>query len=269
MPAIDLDRLARQVERLEALFAAPGDLTRATLDLLEFYAERARRQPGRADLPDRTRSLEVPPPVVRAIGTGLQNQARRSPQGALPVAEGLWSAAIREMRVLACWALSACPQPEVAAWLEAHAAEMEDPVVLQTAVERGLAGWRRADGRAYVARIDRWIVSPRTPLQALGLRALEAGLDLPELDDLQHAFQALAELPRPVRGEARHALESVLGRLADRSPAETTRFLLEEIDRAVPGMERLVKSVAVRLPPAQRLRLTAALAARSSSARRS
>lgn len=255
MPAIDLARLAHEVERLEALFTAPDELRRGTLDLLEFYAPRARRRADPAATSDPDRSFDVPPPVVRAIGLGLERQARRAPALALPAAEALWSASLREARVLACWMLPACEPTEAAAWLESHAGEMDDPLVLQAAVERGLAAWRRIDGRGYVDQVDRWVASPGTAYQALGLRALEAGLDLTELDDMQRAFEVLGRLPRPVRGEARHALESVLARLADRSPAETTRFLLEELERGAPGTEALARAVAARLPPAQRERL--------------
>jgi len=260
MPAIDLARLAREVERLEALYGSPEELRRATLDVLGFYAQRARRALDSAEVMDRERALGVPPPVVRAIGAGLHAQARRAPAAGVPVAAALWDAAEREARVLACWVLSALPQEQVATWLEARAADLDDPAVLKAAVERGLEAWRRADGKAYVAQLDRWIASPRSAVQALGLRALEAGLDLPELEDLQYAFQALARLPRPVRAEARRALESVLICLAERSPAEMTRFLLDEIERQVPGIEKLARSLAGRLPPAQRERLTAALA---------
>lgn len=257
MPAIDLARLGREVERLEGLFGSPGDLRRATVELLEFYAQRARRAPGMSG----GRALDVPPPVVRAFGTALQAQARRTPAAALPAATALWEAPEREARWLACWVLSALPEEPAAAWLEARAADLEDALVLKVAVDRGLEAWRRSDGRAYAAQADRWIASPRSAVQALGLRALEAGLDLPELDDLQHAFQALGRLPRPVRGEARRAFESVLTSLADRSPAELTRFLVEEIERKAPGIEKLVRSLVVRLPHAQQERLAAALSA--------
>ncbi|MBM3122008.1 MAG: hypothetical protein FJZ97_07460 [Chloroflexi bacterium] len=260
MPAIDLSRLAREVERLETLFGSPPELRRATLDVLSFYGQRARRAPDSAEGLNGEPALGVPPPVVRAIGAGLQGLARRNPAAALPAAAALWDTSEREARMIACWVLSALPHEQVAAWLEARAGELDDAGVLKAAVERALEGWRRADGKAYVVRLDRWIASPHNAVQALGLRALEAGLDLPEMEDLQFAFQALTRLPRPARGEARSALESVLARLADRSPAEMTRFLLEDIQRQVPGIEKLVRLLAGRLPPAQRERLMAALA---------
>jgi hypothetical protein len=68
-------------------------------------------------------------------------------------------------------------------------------------------------------------------------------------------------LPHPLRGEARQALSDLLATLAKRSPAETTRFLLERIDRQQPGIERQARVLLPSLPPAQRERLTAALSA--------
>jgi hypothetical protein len=56
-----------------------------------------------------------------------------------------------------------------------------------------------------------------------------------------------------------------LAGLAQRSPAETTRFLIEEIERDVPGIDRLVRSLAAALPLPQRERLAAALAARAAN----
>jgi hypothetical protein len=265
MPAVDLARLTREVDRLTQAFGVPADLLRATLDVLEFYAERARRPMASGATLERGRSLDVPAPVVRAIGAGLQKQARLHPEGCLPVADVLWEARTRETQVLACWILAVRTDAEVADWLERRVADMDDPGVLRAAVDRALQGWRQAEAKAYIDQIDRWLGSPRSALQALGLRALESALDLPELEDLQRAYRGLSLLPRPVRGEARHALAAVLAGLAQRSPAETTRFLIEEIERDVPGIDRLVRSLAAALPLPQRDRLAAALAARAAN----
>jgi hypothetical protein len=82
---------------------------------------------------------------------------------------------------------------------------------------------------------------------------------MPELEDLHRAFKALARLAHPVRGEARQALGDLLAALAKRSPAETTRFLLEGMEHGQPGMERQARSLLADLPQTQRERLTAAL----------
>ena len=259
MPAIDLTRLSREVERLQSVFASPVEVLRGTLDVLDFYAERARRPAVLPAAEDRGRSLDVPAPVLRAIGMGLHRQAAAQPEVRWPVAQAFWDAELRETRILACWILSGLGEGDVAAWVERRAADLDDQAVVTAVVERALLGWRLASGKAYIEQIERWLGSSRSALHALGLRALEAGLEIPELEDLHRAYQALARLPHPVRGEARHALADLLATLAKRSPAETTRFLLEGIDRELPGIERLARSLLGNLPPVQRDRLSAAL----------
>jgi hypothetical protein len=263
MPAIDLSRLSREVDRLRGAFASPGDVVRGAVDVLDFYAERARRPAAVPAPEDRGRSLDVPAPVLRAIGIGLQTQAGMQPEDCWPVVQALWDADLRETRVLACWVLSGLNDPAVARWVELRAADLEDPAVLTAVVERALLGWRRSSGRAYIEQMERWLGAPNSVLHALGLRALLAGLEMPELEDLHRAFQALARLPHPVRGEARQALGDLLAALAKRSPAETTRFLLEGIEHGLPGMERQARSLLAALPQTQRERLTAALGASS------
>ena len=262
VPAIDLDRLGREVEHLESLFGAPAELTRSALDVLDFYAERARRPSAALVEEKQGRSLAVPAPVLRAMGMGLQKQAAEHPESGWPAADALWDADLRETRILACWTVSGFGDTRVAEWVERRAAGLDDPPVMTAVVDRAFLTWRRVSGRAYVDQIGRWLASSRSVLHALGLRALEAGLEMPELEDMHRAFEALAGLPRPVRGDARSALADLLKTLAVRSPAETTRFLLEEIEADYPGIERLARSLLPSLPPPQRERLTAALSSR-------
>lgn len=262
MPAINLGRLEREVRRLESLFRSPGELTRSTLEVLGFYAERARRPSAAVTAERESRSLNVPMPVVRAIGMGLHRQVAEHAQDAWPAADALWGAGTRETRLLACWILSGFGGDSVADWIEPRAADLVDAPLMTAVVDRAFVSWRQVSGASYVHRIERWLRSSRSHLQALGLRTLGAGLDMPELNDLHRAFEALGLLPRPLRGEARSALADLLDALARRSPAETTRFLLDAIESDQPGIDRLARPLLASLPPAQRERLAAALAPR-------
>jgi len=262
MPAIDLGRLEREVLHLESLFGSPAELTRSTLDVLDFYAERARRPASALGAEKRGRSLAVPAPVLRAIGAGFQKQVVLRPEDGWPVADALWEAEMRETRILACWVLSGFGDERVAGWIEDRAAGLDDAPVMMAAVNRAFLNWRRLSGKTYVDQVVRWVAASRSVLHALGLRALEAGLEMPELEDMHRAFKALASLPRPVRGDARAALSDLLETLARRSPAETTRFLMEELEADQPGIERLARSLLPSLPPPQRERLAVILSSR-------
>jgi hypothetical protein len=193
---------------------------------------------------------------------GLQKQVAVHPDGGWPVAGALWDAELRETRILACWVLSGFGDERVGEWIEHRAVGLDDPPVLKAVADRAFLSWRRLSGKAYIDQIERWLASSRSVLHALGLRALEAGLEMPELEDMHRAFRALAGLPRPVRGDARSALADLLETLAGRSPAETTRFLLEGIEADQPGIERLARALLASLPLPQRERLTAVLSSR-------
>jgi hypothetical protein len=267
VPAIDLGRLSREVEHLESLFDSPAELTRSALDVLGFYAERARRPSAALVAEKQGRSLTVAAPVLRTMGMGLQKQAAAHPESGWPAADALWDADLREMRILACWVVSGFGDTRVAEWVERRVAGLDDPPVMMAVVDRAFLNWRRLSGKAYVDQIGRWLASSRSVLHALGLRALEAGLEMPELEDMHRAFEALADLPRPVRGDARSAFADLLKTLAKRSPAETTRFLLEEIEADHPGIERLARSLLNSLPLPQRERLTTVLSSHGDKAR--
>lgn len=262
MPAIDLSRLDREVRQLEALFAVPKDLVRATLEVLDFYAERARRPMAALADEINGRSLNVRAPVLRALGLGLLRQAEDQQAAAWGAAEALWDAGVRETRILACWILSAFGDSRVGDWLEGHLAGLEDSHVLSAAAERGLGKWSQLSGGSYVERLEGWMRSSHVPLQALALTALRSRLDLPELEDMRRAFELLAGLHWPLRGQARAALDDLLQTLARRSPAETTRFLLEALEANRPGAERQARSLLDTLPPVQHERLAAALSSR-------
>jgi hypothetical protein len=262
MPAIELARLQREVEHLQSVFDSPAELSRAVLDVLGFYADRARRPSTPVAAEEHTRGLRVPAPVVRAIGMGLQQKAAGNPDRGWEVADALWQTDLREPRILACWVLSGFADEHVADWLEARAAELDDRVVMASVVDRAVLHWRSSSGRNYIDRVEGWLVSPRSAVQALGLRALGAGLDMPEAEDMHRAFQALGRLPGPVRGDARDAFRDLLETLAERSPAETTRFLLEEIEAGQPGIDQLVRSLLTALPSAQQERLMAVISPR-------
>lgn len=259
MPAIDLSRLEREVQHLQSLSDSPAELARATLDVLGFYAERTRRPSAALSAEKQGRSLVVPAPVLRAIGAGLQKQAAVHPESGWPIADALWDTELRETRILACWVLSGFGDDRVAEWVEHRAAGLDDPPVMKAVVDRAFLNWRALSGKDYIDQIERWLASSRSVLHALGLRALQAGLEMPELEDMHRAFKALAGLPRPVRGDARSALADLLETLANCSPAETTRFLLEGIEADLPGIERLARSLLDSLPLPQRERLTAVL----------
>lgn len=259
LPAIDPERLEREIGLISGVFDQPDELRRKVLDLLDFYADRAKRPGAATHADDVPWDFGIPKPVQRALAKALSVCGVRRPDAALTAAESLWQAAYRETRLLALAILSGQTRPEVADWIEVHILEAQDSRVLKEAAGVGLEGWRLADPPALVQRALGWTRGAETSLQTLGLMALAAAVDDPRFEQLPSLMRGLAGLGPAPRGDSRRALGDLVNSLARRTPPEAARFLLDEIDRRSPGIDRLVRGSLDMFPPAQRQQLSRAL----------
>jgi hypothetical protein len=73
-----------------------------------------------------------------------------------------------------------------------------------------------------------------------------------EADGLPRVLAVLGSAPVPTAGESWRAYLEVLRAAARRSPPETARFLVDEIERARPGAMRMARQLLADLPPSQR-----------------
>lgn len=261
MPAIDPDRLTRQVAKAVAAFGDSIELRRRTLDILEFYADRTRRPGPSTEVEDVPPSFGAPRPVMRALGRGLVQAAAGRVERALAAAEALWRADYRETRTLAAALVGSLQDRAGPAWVEQHAIATEDGVVLSELAGRGLAGWRSSDPSGFVGDLTRWLDSSRRPVQHLALLAIIAAVDDPAFRRLPPLFPILSGRSGSFRGEIRKAFTAAVRSLAVRTPAETTHFLLAEIGSGDPGAVRLARSILASLPPDNAGRVQKALSA--------
>jgi hypothetical protein len=130
--------------------------------------------------------------------------------------------------------------------------ECEDNVALARLAREGLSGWVAADTAGFLERVAGWLASPRPRLRALGLLSIEATAADPGFRELPALFRLLQGLPGAGRGAGGTALEAAVETLARRSPPETVRFLLDEMEQGTLGAERLARRVAEVLPPGYR-----------------
>ena len=93
MPAIDPNRLRRQIEELRLQVGDPSGLRRSVVRLVEEYSDRTRRQ-GR-------RESTVPGSVHRSVLQALQEALGNDPDAAAQAAEALWRAETTEAKLLA------------------------------------------------------------------------------------------------------------------------------------------------------------------------
>lgn len=262
MPAVELARLERQIERLRRGFADSARLRREVLDLLEFYASRVRtgRTAGRTGV---LRALGVPTAVMRAVETGLRAEARADRHAAAMAGESLWSIPIVEARWLAIALLEAQEASALPPWVEAWAQTADDPALLERLaggpMRRLLADEPGLFWETVSAYLESRQVAPAT-VALLSLREAASSLDD---GDLPRLFEVLAAAPPTLTGEAWRAQVDALRAVARRSGAETARFLVDEITRGRPGAPRLARQTLEAFPPREREQLRRALQAQS------
>jgi hypothetical protein len=259
MPAIDPDRLTRQVAKVAQVVADPIELRRRALDLLEFYADRTRRPGASTQVEDVPPSFGAPRPVMRALTSSLIRAVGGQSDRALAAAEALWRADLRETRLLSAALIGSLDDRRVATWIEEHAGLSDDGVVLKEMAGRGLAGWRQTDPVAFVDSLTNWLDSPERAAQHLALLAIVAAADDSGFHQLPRLFSLLSGRSGSVRGEIRRAYVAAIRALGRRSPPETTYFLMAEVASGDPAAFRLARAILDVLPPDNAARLRTVL----------
>ncbi len=242
MPSVNPVRLAQQVQRLADLLPAPLALQRAAVELFDYYADRTRRSGRRSGAHLSPRAFGAPTPVVRAAERAIAAAARERPECAWPAAQTLWNVGYRETSLLAIALLAALADDGLGQWAAKVAAECRDPIVLEALADGGLSAWRRADPSRFLRAARSWLRPKESAaLQAFALLALRAAVRDLEFEDLPGLIKLMHGLAARVRGERLRALQELVQALAQRSPPEAARFLLDELRKGGEPAARLAK----------------------------
>jgi len=209
MPAIDPNRLARQVDHLIALPDDPELIARTVRDLVEEYSEQVR-----SPVPT------VPKPVVRALRGALRH--REHPKA---ISEALWKISLPDTKLLAAGMLEQIEGPEVATIAKRRAGQNVSIEIVRELAARGLAGWRRADPAAFLDQITSWLDEHRGRGRVLALYALRERINDPDFEDLPSILSLLEGRLSGVRGEMREAMVALITALEKIAPEETGNFL--------------------------------------------
>ncbi len=260
MPAVDLERLARQIEAVVAVGTDPHAVARGCLDLLEFYRDRSRHSPVAQRAAARAAAFGAPRPVVRALAQALRQAVRDRPQEALALAASLWQHEARETRSLAIMLLSVVSGDEAAAWAEPRAAACDDFDLLDDLAASGLGRLRREHPQAFLQSAGRWLKADSARLRAMALLSLRAAAEAPNTEAVPAIFHLLPHGLTGHRGISRKALLRLLETLARRSPQETARLVLDHLRSGGVEGAALLQDLLPAFPPSQQARLRKALA---------
>ena len=259
MPAINPERLKKQVDSLLALVGDPVELQKSCVELLDFYADRTRKSVAVGEANEATHAFDVPKPLMRALSHGLRARLGDQPASAFPAAAALWEAGYRETRVLASTILGEQGGEQVPNWAESWAVECDDRITLQVLAAQGLVSWRKADPTAFLEKAEAWLGSTEKKLWSFSLLALQSAVEDTSFEDLPTVFRLLDGATARFHGVHFHTLNQLINALARRSPPEAARFLRDELASGGPGITRLVQNTLENFPKRQRQLLERAL----------
>ncbi len=171
------------------------------------------------------------------------------------IATSLWGYGYRELRGLAAVVLGSYAKSEVLTMAEAWAAVCGDVEVVISLASAGLRSYRARVPSELMKAIDGWLNSDNSHIRNFGLQALLAFLEGGKNEHVPTILLSLRGVSDRARGESWKTLLVLLEELAVRSPPETTRFLLDEIEDGTKGTERLVRSMLGSFPEVYRNRL--------------
>lgn len=245
MPAIQITRLRIQVVRLLEHFSQPAAFARALAELLDFYADRARRPGKLTALQPIHKQYRVHPAVLKQIETELAPLCREDPPAALALADTLWGDLYHEPRLLAVVILSLLPDSsagEVLERLARWARAGEDRILVDALLDRTSTLLIPADPGGYQRLARDWMKADGIQQQSIGLRALVRYVRQVPADRLPEVFKQITPLPVKPASYLLGDLQDLVAALYARSPGETM-FYLQGLaaKRKTPDLQRFLR----------------------------
>ena len=235
MPPIDPVVLRARAQTLAGQLANPAAAAAGVRSLLSDYADRTHRASPRVATSQVENTYKTAPPVLRAVVTALREPARANPPATLILVEALWAGGSREERRLAAellGAVAAVAPAEARALVEAWAVQIESGETADALAEHALGGAARANPAAHLVYAQRWIAHPNRWARRFAVALLWPLVKDKHWDNVPGALRVLWPAMKEADGEVRRAVADVLAHLAPKSPAEISRFLLEQATRS-------------------------------------
>ena len=235
MPPIDPAVLRARAQALAELLANPAAAAAGVRALLSDYADRTHRASPRVATSQVENTYKTAPPVLRTLVTALRGPARANPPATLALAQALWAGGSREERRLAAELLGAVAPlapAETLALVEGFAARIESGATADALAEQALGGLARADPAAHLVYAQRWITHPNHWARRFAVALLWPLVKDKHWDNVPGALRVLGPVMQEPDGEVRRAVADVLAHLARKSPAEISRFLLDQATRS-------------------------------------
>jgi hypothetical protein len=242
MPAIQPEVLQRQIDEILSLASEPGTFIRASINLLDYYADRTKRPRSSVARVEIAKVLRVPRPVMKTICLRLQQAPASISEEWQAIGSGLWDHASREARQMAACVLSKCPQDQIQIMVESWVLNCEDDEAIEFLAKQGMKFWRVQDLDRFYRTVLKWLGDTRLRMRYLGILALYGRSEDEDFAEIPRLLALLNGISSQVRGSSQRALTGLIRQLADVSPPEVAKFLLDEIRSQTSGAHRLAQA---------------------------
>ncbi|MDX9863738.1 MAG: hypothetical protein RBT34_02920 [Anaerolineaceae bacterium] len=263
MPAIQLNRVREQINKLLWLFTQPAAFQRSLHELLGFYADPIFRAGQTTRNMILIPSYHSPKLLLQQLELALYPRVQENPTAALILADTLWQDKYLEPRQVAASILGQLPIEHAEAVTQriTEWSSASQPAPLMDALlTRGTDRLRLQSPHILYALAADWLSDPDVKIQLLGLKLIHPLVQSPEFENLPEIFTLLRLplqnlSPRNLT-ETRHIIQA----LARKSPSETAYFLRQSLSMdASKDLIRLIRKSLPAFPTETQERLRQAI----------
>lgn len=228
MPAIRIEHLNQQIDRVIADFKYPDRCIRNIIDLCEYYSNRIRKHGQSGEPKPIINQFNIPKPVLRQLIQALPSIASEHPAQTIILIDKLWNKQIFEFQLIACSLLGTLPIENKAhviqtinLWIEKNI----DRQVEITISDIGLANIRENAPRQLLSYIENWLVNDDMKHKRLALLALLPIIKNQKKDFLPEIYSMIKPYIRNIPDTIKYDVLNVIETLSERSPVETAYLL--------------------------------------------
>jgi hypothetical protein len=253
MPAVQLSRLAQQIDVLVWQFTRPSDFLLRLRDLFEFYSNRVLKA-GQAVPPTTLApSFHIPPIIMRHLEVNLRQPCAQHPSAAFALVEALWAESMLEYRILATIILGLIPlhPPEpVVERIREYARPKVDSHVIEALLINSGRGLRQEMPDLWISLIVGWANAPSHAIQAIALKAIMITTRDDQFDNFPPLFRIFSAILQIGPSSLQAEMQTTLMALLRYSPKETV-YLLRQVLllTSSPTTQRLVRLSLSHVPP--------------------
>lgn len=253
MPAVQLARLKRQIDKLAWHFTRPAEFCRELNELLESYADLTYRPTSVVkQSTGKVPSYHVPVVVMRQLEMAAGQWAQENAPAALDLMDALWQEPMSEPRFLAAYLLGMLPldlSQAVTERLQHWARPGEEKEFLQSLFKQGTVMMRRQAAGIFLNQVRDWLNEAGLASKRIGLLAVRPLIEDRNFENLPAVYNAVGPVLQSHPGTLKNELTAVLIALSQRSPTETAYFVRQMAGQTTsPDLLRLLRRCVSEFP---------------------